>query len=1024
MLISIVVFWKNENIEDVLRCLKSIDSQLSHELEVLLVDNSGEGRKEMLTDFFSNEKYKYMHLEEVKETLEMIKIGISKVAGQYIQIMDACDYLPIDWLYHIQKYLKDTDLIIGNQYYLNGSTIFEYNFSITQYLEEGIINKSDLANIFILNGGEDRSVVGLNNKICRKAYLEKMVQTLIHTKVKGVYSLYLLTYACIANANKIVNMKSVYYMYNMKKEVDYYLLNYKSILADFIIFIKQLKVHFYKNINCISQYKLHEKEWDKYKVDWYKELYNRLCIYQWSEKEKIHAELCNSIRINIEVQGDTSFFESTHTELESSFYYYEKIKRAIADPQSKYIGFDIFDTLVQRPFWEPTDLFYLLNNKFNELVGKKTAIDFALIRKEGESACRGYYMNIRPMNEDVSLQEIYDYISENYSIQKEITDTLLEYEIELELKYCSTRKIGKELFEFAKGCGKKIIIASDMYLPLVIIEKILKINGYNGYTKLYLSNEVGISKYSGALFRYILQDLKINEPKYVCFIGDNYGVDFIRSQENGMIPFHVPKATDLFMGVNNAIYTGDFFKKIYQPNGGIIDQGSAMKFLGIRCMMAVAANYMFGNPFVSFNKESDFNANPEIIGYYCVGSFLYSEAIWLHQQSIKNKVPVIHFVARDGYWIKEAYDILHKVIKEGADSDYMYFSRKAVAPLYLRNEEGIFELFLPPHIMSQTPESIVRLLKVVVKSGIDWKKELKIAGIAAEKKFTSLHQYYIFSRVFIEKLYDKELAMEYEHLLKQYFSEIIHEGDAICDVGYSGRMETALTKLLGFPVNSFYFHEHEPWALMRKRKLGFNIDSFYSFKPCSAFVLREQILTPSQPSCIGFEADKGIIKPIFSDYNPEFKEKFVLDIIQHGAIKFIRDMTDIFGQDILQLDFNRFDACIPLEFYLHYAKDFDRNIFSAIRFEDEFGTNKILSLKEYWTKESELYGLQKKELKESILELKEQDMIQKECKTVNVQPPIYTDGIYIKLFEKLNKIFPIGSKRRTCIKRVVRIFVR
>ena len=37
-------------------------------------------------------------------------------------------------------------------------------------------------------------------------------------------------------------------------------------------------------------------------------------------------------------------------------------------------------------------------------------------------ACRQYYHTIRPCNEDISLQEIYDFIAKKYGIDEDITE--------------------------------------------------------------------------------------------------------------------------------------------------------------------------------------------------------------------------------------------------------------------------------------------------------------------------------------------------------------------------------------------------------------------------------------------------------------------------------------------------------------------------------------------------------------------------------------------------------------------------
>lgn len=437
-------------------------------------------------------------------------------------------------------------------------------------------------------------------------------------------------------------------------------------------------------------------------------------------------------------------------------------------------------------------------------------------------------------------------------------------------------------------------------------------------------------------------------------------------------------------------------------------------------MMAVVANKFFGNPFVTFNRTSDFNADGRYIGYYLAGMFLMSEAQWLYNESKINQIRTIHFVSRDGFFVKEAFDKLKSVYYDGADSNYLYFSRKAVAPLYLSEPEGIYELFLPPHILANTPLNIVKMLNTVIKENVDVEKILKDNNIIPFKKFRTLNEFYIFAKVFQEELYDGNKALEYKELLFEYFSSIIKVGDVIFDVGYSGRMETALSKLLGFPVNSYYFHEHEPWALMRKENMNFSIDSFYSFKPCSAFVLREQIFTPNQASCVGFVRDGDIVRPEFGKYKAAYKEEYVLGLIQKWALAFVDDMVNIFGDDLRQLVYNRFDACIPFEYYMHYAKNFDRLIMSAVDFEDEFGTNKVLSLFDYWSEEQKNYRLiNNKKVESPVIISVDKNQLREE---IYREEGIFSDGVFIKFYRKLNRLLPLGSKRRNFVKKIAGLF--
>ena len=1022
--ICFFVKWHSEKTIKLKKCLRSIvNDNFGTTLFVVYVvdvyknncDNEYEKDKAD-NDYISDRVSKLRELEDICDVhyrksengiLSILEEAISKAMDYYI-FLDELDTMSSGWNYAFLTHNSHSadDIVICHSLYrkANGE-LFKYNLSMAELSGEDV-TKEAIINSFYLGGGEDRFLTELSNKFISKHLLEKFAKFLKH----GVYGG--MKFESLANNYVLINAGSLSYaklccvIIGIEKEIEVYSRSIEEIVREFSEEIDYNESTKTACLECIIS--------DDWVFDWYRTLKQRLKMYHPDSVSEISSQIECQLGMELYDSATTGYLESLTTNLGYSYNYKKSIFEFISSDECEFVGFDIFDTLIQRPFFYPTDIFHLLNKKYNELVGKQTVIDFSNIRLEGERSCRAYYTTVTPNNEDVNIQQIYDFISSNYGISSVITNQLLQYEINLELEYCKSREIGKQLYELAKKSNKKIVVVSDMYLPESVIATILEKNEYKDYKKLYLSNTLGISKYSGRLFKYVLEDLRIHKPDKMCFIGDNYEVDFKKASEAGLRTFHIPKATDIFMGLNRAIYSGKYYKKIYEPNGGIIDQGTVLKYFGIRCMMAIVANKFFGDPFVSFNENSDFDADPRFIGYYCVGMFLYSEALWLLKETSRKKIDTIHFVARDGYFAKEAYDEIKKVI-DGPASDYMYLSRKAIAPLYMSIPEGIYELFLKPHILNNTPHSVTKLLNKVVKDDAKVDEILLQERISPYKEFPNLNSYFKFSKVFVEKLYDKDKAQAYSDMMYEYFSQILKTNDIIFDVGYSGRMENALTKLLGYPVNSCYFHEHEPWALQRKETQGFSIDSFYSFKPCAAFVVREQIFTPNQASCNGFNRDSnGKIVPTFAEHKIKYKERYVMGILQQWSLLFVKDLVSIFGENLDQLVFNKFDACIPFEFYMHYAENFDKKLMAAVEFEDEFGTNDTISLYEYWRTEAETYHLNcivdetidyatiKEHLREEIYR----------------EEGVFKDGVFMKMYNKVNKLFPIGSKRREFIKKI------
>ncbi len=105
-------------------------------------------------------------------------------------------------------------------------------------------------------------------------------------------------------------------------------------------------------------------------------------------------------------------------------------------------------------------------------------------------------------------------------------------------------------------------------------------------------------------------------------------------------------------------------------------------------MLAMVANKFFDNPFIAFNKESDFNANLYFMSYYALGMHLFSMTMDLIKKNMhRNK---IQFVARDGFECKTVYDIVAKYMPNIPKSNYLYLSRKALLPLAFQELSDVY----------------------------------------------------------------------------------------------------------------------------------------------------------------------------------------------------------------------------------------------------------------------------------------------------------------------------------------------
>jgi len=159
--------------------------------------------------------------------------------------------------------------------------------------------------------------------------------------------------------------------------------------------------------------------------------------------------------------------------------YYNKIDVITNDLKNeinKYnvISFDIFDTLLVRPYVKPTDVFEHL-----EKLNNATGFTKARIKAETESwSKRGG-----------TFDGIYEFIDQEYKWLK-------EKELSLEYNSVTGRSLVKNIYEYSIKQNKTVIVISDMYFSKQVLINMLKKCGYLNIEKLYVSSEYGKTKWS------------------------------------------------------------------------------------------------------------------------------------------------------------------------------------------------------------------------------------------------------------------------------------------------------------------------------------------------------------------------------------------------------------------------------------------------------------------------------------------------------------------------------------------------
>lgn len=299
---------------------------------------------------------------------------------------------------------------------------------------------------------------------------------------------------------------------------------------------------------------------------------------------------------------------------------------------SHVVSFDLFDTLLVRPYSIPQDVFLHLEERYG-LKG------FAKDRTDAENKAR-ILLNKKLVNYD----EIYACMPQMYQFLKE-----KEQELEFETLYVNPEM--KVIYDYLIKQGKKIILTSDMYYSEDFFKKILDKNNIRGYYKIYISGVVNKSKHHGDLYQYILDDLKIKTSDII-HIGDNYYADYRQAVNNGLQALHYEAPILQFFNSFPRL------RKFYDENNNL----TSHIIIGVLLKKWLQSNKKMNNYW-------------EYFGYFYGGPICYGLSNFVYDEAIKEGLKEFIFVARDGYIIEKIFNLLQKQFNTNIKTAYVYAPR-------------------------------------------------------------------------------------------------------------------------------------------------------------------------------------------------------------------------------------------------------------------------------------------------------------------------------------------------------------
>lgn len=455
----------------------------------------------------------------------------------------------------------------------------------------------------------------------------------------------------------------------------------------------------------------------------------------------------------------------------------ENIISVLSSSSAKVVSFDIFDTLIKRNVREATDVFSLLENAYINRFGHSEPIKKWRITAEKEANKRSSY-------NDVNLDEIYQAME---ALPEEERGWLKEKEVELELQVTQRNNRLFDIYQWCLAHGKKIILISDMYLPLDVIEKIVKDAGYQGYSKIYLSNCYRERKVTGNLFKIALKEEGLL-PKKMVHIGDALRGDYISLLKLGIQAILIRKK--------------DSETKYFNSKQHGLD-------------------YNVMNSFVRNNEPADYDFYQKI-GYEVVGPILYGYSKWLNDTAKKLGIRKLFFLAREGFLLERAFRLF-----SANEQDYCVIrvSRKATALPLLQRAKNLDDI-LNRITVTRTRFTVENLLSACE---VDEKTARNILQEAAIPPDTTIHSLNSKQKdaLFLQAFPSiAEFSRIQEKYIRGYLDEAGFAGKvAVCDVGWHGTIQNALQEIFSdVDITGFYIGKKERKTKKHSNSVAFLFD--------------------------------------------------------------------------------------------------------------------------------------------------------------------------------------------------------
>lgn len=517
-------------------------------------------------------------------------------------------------------------------------------------------------------------------------------------------------------------------------------------------------------------------------------------------------------------------------------------------------SFDVFDTVITRKTATPTGIFKrmqdcLVHDRSYEDMSGYVRSNFYDLRIKIEKLARvDYCYNGR---QDLTLEQIYAGFVKTGHVSEKQACRLEELEIRTESE--NVLGIWKNIEDIKNLLlqGSRVILISDMYLRKETVrDMLLKVDRTIAGLPLYVSSEYEKNKWNGDLYPIVKAQENVDYSDWI-HKGDN-----IRSD------VEIPR--------NFGIKTQRFFP---EELSGVEKYALAHDRRGIGVEYGIAASRYVR---MEYGLEG-----ASAIGASAGANILMPYVLWVIQETLRNDIRRLYFIARDGYILKQIADRVIRCKGYDIQTKYIYGSRKAWRlPAFSKTNDSLVDLISWSH--TQKMDSLDKLADAF---GLDSSELLDFLpnGFERHVVFTPYTLYLTVCQLDKNSSFKQHLIKKYRkerEVVKRYLSENIDISDsryAFVELAGGGYTQRCLADMLreiaedkGFPMGE---------EAARIKTFYFKMDRLNKWEECQQYVffpeynvkniIVEMVCRACHGQTIGYQEKDGKVVPRLDDEGKE-----------------------------------------------------------------------------------------------------------------------------------------------------------